>query len=204
MLEYYKSHPATAVLVLAAIIAAVIIFVKVVIASEKRAKSNQAIIKKLEDDKKLRDRFSALTADAVSSSEPAELFRGVGLNLLKRVADAADMNAVFDSLNEEQKLVYSAFVFTEDSKEGMSNFFKLNGKPVTDYALKAAQTVFDSDFASLVKFEYDAYDGDNEEVSCIPAEIEDADKKAEPYFADGTAEKMIGDYIKNNAEGFIS
>ncbi|MBR4451859.1 MAG: hypothetical protein IKS39_08495 [Clostridia bacterium] len=202
MLEYYRAHPLTAVLVIAAIIAAVVIFIKVAAASERRARNNQKYIKKLEEDKKLREKYSSLSAELISSSAPEELFRGVGLNLLKRVADKPDMQSEFDSLTEDQKLIYSAFVFAEDSAEGMSNFFKLNGKPVTGYALKAAQTFFDSDFASLVKFEYDAYDGDNEEVSCIPSEIEEADNKAKAYLTDDFGIKP-GNYIKENSERFI-
>lgn len=202
MLEYYRAHPLTAVLVIAAVIAAVVIFIRVAAASERRARNNQKYIKKLEEDKKLREKFSPLTAELISSSSPAELFRGTGLNLLKRVADKQDMTAEFETLTEEQKIIYSLFVLTEDSAEGLSNFFKLNGKPVTDYALRAAREAVGGEFASIVKFEYDAYDGDNETVSCIPSEIEDADKKAQAYLTEDFG-ITPGGFIRENAEKFI-
>ena len=204
MLEYYRAHPLAAVLVIAAIAAAVIIFIKVAIASERRAKNNQKLFVRLEEDKKLRDRFLSLTAQLIEDSAPAELFRGVGLGLLKRVSDSSDLNGEFERLTEGQKLIYSAFVFTEDSSEGMSNFFKLNGKPVTDCALSAAEKLFDPEFAAIVKHEYDAYDPDNEEVSCIPSEIERDDIKAREYLDGGRAAEIFGNYIKENPGMFLN
>ncbi len=204
MLEYYRTHPLTAAIVIAAVVAAVIVFIKVAIASERRAKNNQKLYMKLEDDKKLRDRFSSLTRQMIENSDSAELFRGVGLNLLKRVSDAPDLNGEFERLTEEQKLIYSAFLFTEDSKEGMSNFFKLNGRPVTDFALSGAEKLFSREFAVIVRHEYDAYDPDNEEVSCIPSEIERDDAGALEYIDGYAAEKIFGDYIKENADMFLN
>ena len=43
MIEYYKSHPALAVLMAVLIAFAVIVFIKAVVSSEKRAKKNQEI-----------------------------------------------------------------------------------------------------------------------------------------------------------------
>ena len=202
MLEYYKSHPALAVLMLALIVFAVIVFIKAVISSEKRAKKKQEIIKKLETDKKLREKFTTLTTELISSADPVELFRGVGFALQKRVADKSDMNAEFDTLTEGQKCVYSMLVLVDESEKTLSDFFKANGKPLTDYALKAAETI-GGEFADTVKFEFDAYDSDNEEVSCIPAEILEADKKAAPFISDGTASMIMGEYIKANPSEFI-
>ena len=87
MIEYYKSHPALAVLMAVLIAFAVIVFIKAVVSSEKRAKKNQEIIKKLEADKKLREKFTTLTAELISSADSVELFRGVGFALQNRVAD---------------------------------------------------------------------------------------------------------------------
>ena len=202
MIEYYKSHPALAVLVIALIIFAVVIFVKAVVSSEKRAKKNQEIIKKLEEDKKLRERFTVLTPELISSADPVELFRGVGFALQKRVADQSDMDAEFDTLMNGQKYIYSMLVLVDEAEKVLSDFFKANGKPLTDYALKASG-IIGREFADVVKFEYDAYDSDNEEVSCIPSEIELADKKAAPFISDGTVSRIMGEYIKANPSEFI-
>ncbi len=203
MIEYYKSHPALAVLMAALIIFAVIVFIKAVVSSEKRAKKNQEIIKKLETDKKLRERFTTLTAELISSADPVELFRGVGFALQKRVADKSNMNAEFDTLTEGQKYIYSMLLLADESEKALSDFFKANGKPVTEYAQKACSDVIGGEFADTVKFEYDAYDSDNEEVSCIPAEITEADKKAAPFISDGTVSKLMGEFIKANPAEFI-
>ncbi|MBR5112827.1 MAG: hypothetical protein IK097_05320 [Clostridia bacterium] len=202
MIEYYKSHPALAVLMAALIIFAVIVFIKAVVSSEKRAKKNQEIIKKLEADKKLREKFTTLTAELISSADSVELFRGVGFALQKRVADKSDMNAEFDLLTDGQKCVYSMLVLADESEKALSDFFRANGRPLTDYALKASE-IIGAEFAETVKFEYDAYDSDNEEVSCIPAEITEADKKAAPFISDGTVSKLMGEYIKANPAEFI-
>jgi hypothetical protein len=85
----------------------------------------------------------------------------------------------------------------------MSNFFKLNTKPLTEYAAKAVEIIAPEDFRSAFIAEYNSTDEDNEEVSFVPELMEEWDKKAAPAIADGTLPELCGKFIKENYRDFI-
>lgn len=203
MFEYYSQHPVLAVIVVAAVIFAVWALFKASQYSKKRSDEANELMKKLGEQNKLQNEFAILTDSVIESSDSERLFKGVGLNLQKRVSDCADIEKEFDSLNVEQKRIYSLYTFYEDSEENMSNFFKLNSQPVTGLALDGIKSIFDSEFYLLFESEYNAYDSENEESSCIPSEIDELDKKAAPFISDGTVCRLCGDFIKANKEKFI-
>ena len=203
MIEYYMSHPLYAVLVIALALAALFVLIKAIKAGNERAKRNRELMDKLHNENLLRNDFSILTPDLIKSSDPEMLFKGIGLNLQKRVSDKTDMISEFNTLTEGEKYIYCIYTFIEDAEEKMSNFFKMNTKPLTDTALEAINKVASEEFRDLFTFEFNAYDSDNEDVSCIPSEIEVADKKAAPFISDGTVCRLFGEYIKNNISDFI-
>lgn len=203
MLQYYSEHPLYAVIVIVLFIFAVFVLIKAIIAGNERAKRNREIMDRLKADNIARNDFAVLSEELISSSEPEKLFKGVGLNLQKKVADKPDMVSEFESMNQSMKYIYSVYTFTEDAEKKMSDFFRMNTKPLTDTAFEAVNAVMDGEFAELFSFEYKAYDPDDEETSCIPAEIDDADEKAAPYIKNGTVSRVFGEYIKNNASDFL-
>lgn len=203
MLEYYKAHPITAVLMIAAIIFAVIVFLKAGIANEKKSKANRELIEKLKKDNEIQNRYAILTSEMIGNAESEELFKGVGLNLQKRVAAVADMNSEFNSLTDGQKYIYALCTFCEDASEGMSSFFKMNSSPLTDAALDGAEIIIGGEFSAIFKEEYNAYNPNDEQTSCIPEKIAAADEKAAPFITNGTVGRLCGEYIKQNPEKFI-
>lgn len=203
MLEYYSQHPILAVIVIAAALFAVWALLKASQYSKKRSSEANELIEKLKEQNKLQNEFAILSNSVITEADSENLFRGIGLNLQKKVSDSKDMEREFGLLNDEQKAIYSLYTFYEDSEEGMSNFFKLNSQPVTGIALEYVKMIFNDNFASLFVTEYNAYDPDNEDASCILSEIEETDKKAAPFIADGTVGKLCGDFIKANKEKFI-
>ena len=66
---------------------------------------------------------------------------GVALNLQKRISDAADMNAEFDSLTQEQREIYGLSFVIEDGGEALSAFFRTNGQPLTGAAYSAMERI---------------------------------------------------------------
>lgn len=203
MLEYYTSHPFITALLILGVILAVAVLVLAIRSSEKRAAENRRIAERLKKDNEIKNKYALLTVETISSSPEEELFKGIGLNLQKRVALKADMLAEFDTLTKQQQYIYCLYTMFEDSRESLSNFFKINSKPLTDTALEGVKLLGISEFSEVFEFEYNAYDPDNEEVSCIPSEIEAADKKAAPYLSDGTVENKCSEFIKSNSEKFI-
>ena len=203
MLEYYAQHPLYAVLVIALALLALFVLFKAVKASSRRSKKVNAIIDKMKEENELLNKYSILTADLIASSDSAELFKGVGVGLQKRVSDKADMKAEFDSLCTEQKYIYAMYTFLQDAEEGMSSFFSSSTKPLTSTAAEAVENVASGDFREAFLAEYNATDEDNEEVSYNPDEMAKWDKKAAPSIADGTVCRFFGEYIKQNASAFI-
>ena len=203
MLEYYSQHPLLAFLVISLALIAIAVLINAIKVSSARSKKVNDLMDKMKEDNIIKNKFAILTKELAEEAECAELFKGVGLNLQKRVADGSDMLAEFNSLNDSQKYIYSLCSFCEDASSKMSEFFKLNTKPLTDTALKAAEVIIGGEFYELFLAEYKAYDPDDEVTSLIPEDIEEIDKKAAPFIDNGTVADKCGEYIKNNIADFI-
>lgn len=172
-------------------------------ASSKRYKANEAIMKKLKEENILRNEFSVLTDSLIEKSDPAKLFKGVALNLQKKISDADDMNSEFEKLSQENKEIYALSFVVEDGSEKLSEFFKTNGQPVTGNALAAFKKLFGGKAAEIFENEYNAYDEDNEEASVIPEETEKCDGEFSQLVTADAICETAGKFIKENAEKFI-
>ena len=202
-MAYMLEHPYWLVILAVLIIITVFMCIKAGAASSKRYKANEAIIKKLKEENLLRNEFAVLTQSLIESAEPARLFRGVALNLQKKISDATDMNGEFEKLTDEQKEIYALSFVVEDGGEKLSEFFKANGQPLTCFALKGFTRLFDGKTAEIFTEEYNAYDPENETASLIPAEIEKNDAEfAQLITADSICD-AAGKMIKENYEKFI-
>ncbi len=185
------------------IVITVFVCIKAGAASSKRYKANEAILKKLKEENILRNEFAVLTQSLIDSAEPARLFRGVALNLQKKISDAADMNGEFEKLNDMQREIYALSFVVEDGGEKLSGFFKANGQPLTGNALACFTRLFSGRAAEIFAEEYNAFDSDNETTSFIPAEIEKNDAEfAQLITADFICE-TAGRMIKENSGNFI-
>lgn len=203
MIEYYSSHPLYILLIAALLILTVFVCIKAGKASSRHSKQNSEIIKKLKEENSLRNEFSILTENLILSSESERLFKGVGLCLQKTVSDSENMQQTFDAFTDGQKYIYSMYCLFEDANEKLSNFFHLNTSPLIDTAKNAVDAIMPDDFKVIFNNEFDSYDENNENASVIPDLIDELDKKAAPFFENGTVEKLSGEYIKNNISLFI-
>lgn len=172
-------------------------------ASSKRYRMNEAIMKKLKEENILRNEFAVLTDSLIEKSEPAKLFKGVALNLQKKISDASDMDSEFEKLTQEQKEIYSLSFVVEDGSENISNFFKANGQPVTGTALAAFKKLFSGKAAEIFESEYNSFDDDNEEASVIPQKIEEDDSEFARLVSADSICDAAGKFIKENSEKFI-
>ncbi len=203
MIAYFLERPYLIVILAALVVLTLFVCIKAGQASAKRGKANDKILKRLKEENELRNEFAVLTETLIKDADPARLFKGVALNLQKKISDSKDMDADFEKLTVEQKGVYALSFVAEDGGEKLSSFFKINGKPVTTLALDAVRKLFDGEAVELFEKEHNAFDSDNETESCIPEEIEKYDKKfisllsAEDICAAG------GRFIKENPGKFI-
>ncbi len=203
MIAYFLDRPYLIVILVALVILTIFVCFKAGQASAKRSKANEALLKKLKEENELRNEFSLLTESLVKKSEPSRLFKGVALNLQKKISDAADMESEFSKLSDEQKMVYALSFVVEDGSEKLSSFFRVNGKPVTDNALNAFGKIIGGRAYEIFESEYNSFDPDNEEASVIPEEIEKLDAE---FFSLSDADSICvagGKFIADNCGKFI-
>lgn len=203
MVQYFLERPYLIALMVGLIALTVFVCIKAGQASSRRSKEVEKIMKKLKEENILRNEFAVLSDSLVRNSEPERLFKGVALNLQKRVSDAADMNAEFDKLNDSQKEIYALSILAEDGGEKLSEFFRANGQPLTGVALSAVKKHFAGKAAEIFEAEFNMFDSDNEDVSYIE---EEKDKLDGEFAEILTAEKLsaaAGRIISSDIEKFI-
>lgn len=203
MTAYFLERPYLIVILVALVILTVFVCVKAGQASARRGKANEALLKKFKEENELRNEFSLLTESLVEKSDPARLFRGAALNLQKRISDATDMQSEFEKLSDEQKMVYALSFVIEDGSEKLSNFFRINGKPVTDNALVAFGKIFSGRAYEIFESEYNSFDPDNEDASVIPEETEKLDAEFSSLADANSIYAAGGKFIAENREKFI-
>lgn len=203
MIQYFLERPYLILIMAAVILLTLFVCVKAGQASSKRAKANEAIIKKLKEENELRNEFSVLTEKLAENSDAARLFRGVALNLQKKISDADDMVSEFELLNDAQRDVYALSFVVEDGETALSNFFRANGQPLKGAALGAVKKLFGENICGIFEKEYNAFDSDNEDVSMIPEEINALDKEFSHIASSDEICRAAGKYIKENIGKFI-
>ena len=203
MIQYFLERPYLIAILAAVILLTLFVCVKAGQASARRSKTNEAIIKKLKEENELRNEFAVLTDSLVEAAEATRIFRGVALNLQKKISDAADMVAEFDALNEAQRDIYALSFVVEDGGNALSDFFRANGQPLTGVSLKAVKKLFDEKICSVFEKEYNAFDSDNEEISMIPEEIAALDKEFSQLISSDEICRVAGRYIKENISKFM-
>ncbi|MBR0121199.1 MAG: hypothetical protein IJM10_05365 [Clostridia bacterium] len=201
-IEYYRQHIYFLFILLALLILAVWMVSKALKSSSERRKMNEAVMKKLEYDTALRKEFENLTPEKVRAAQPERLFKGVALGLCREIEKSADMLAVFNSFSESQKKIYALYFVFEDGGEKLSGFFKINGKPLTEYAKLAVDEIYGGEIAGVFGKEYLAYDEDDETTSLIPADIEKYDESFSLLTAQKDVFRPAAEFIIENLNDF--
>lgn len=203
MIAYFLERPYLIAIMAALVVLTLFVCIKAGQASARRGKANEAVIKKIKEENELRNEFALLTETKIKNSDSVRLFKGVALNLQKKISDAADMNAEFDNLNDSQKQVYALSFVAEDGGEKLSEFFRINGKPVTDIALVAVKNLFDGRTCEIFGSEYNSFDPDNEEASVIPEEIAKLDEEFASLMSADALCEAGGRFVADNSVDFI-
>ncbi len=201
-IEYYRQHIYFLFILLVLLVLAVWMVSKALKSSSERRKANEAVMKKLEFDTALRKEFENLTPEKAQAAQPERLFKGVALGLCREIEKSADMLAVFNSFSESQKKIYALYFVFEDGGEKLSAFFKLNGKPLTEYAKLAVDKIYGGEIAGVFGKEYLAYDEDDETTSLIPADIEKYDESFSLLTAQKDVFRPAAEFIIENLNDF--
>lgn len=203
MIAYFLERPYLIAIMAVLVVLTVFVCIKAGQASAKRGRANEALMKKLKEENELRNEFAVLTESSIKKADSVRLFKGVALNLQKKISDASDMDAEFAKLSDEQKAVYALSFVVEDGGEKLSEFFRINGKPVTNTALDAFKKLFDGRACEIFESEYNSFDPDNEDASVIPEEIEKLDAEFMSLTDMNSICTAGGKLIAENIEKFI-
>lgn len=202
MIEYFSERPYLILIMAAVIVLTVFVCIKAGKASAARSRENEAIMKKLKEENGLRNEFAVLTQRTVSEAQPERLFRGVALNLQKRISDSSDMLGEFEKLTQEQREIYALSFVEEDGAEKLSDFFRANGAPLTLAALNGIKRIFGGRAAEIFEAELNAFDPENEEASAIPEQIQALDSEFAKLTEGGATARAAGRFIAENTEKF--
>ena len=203
---YIASKPYVGIILVVLLIAAVLMWIKAVSASQKNRAERESLIAKLEKEKALRNEFKVLDDAKFETEDNEKLLYGVAANIQMFLEKQENMNAAFEALPEEKKSVYALnYVFEDTKEDGLSKFFTANGQPLTGEAQKAVEKIIGGEFGEVFTSAYKMTDDDCDDVSFDAEKIEEYNKK---YSEIMTAQKnnifaKIGEYIKSNKKVFI-
>lgn len=159
-----------------AVVLAILVWVKALRASKKHSAEREAVLAKMREEKALRERYAHLTAERIQTSDAKEMLHGIALGIQSQLEKEDNVDMAFATLHEAQQFVYALnFVFCEDA-DTLSRFFRLNGKPLTAVALRAAREVFDETTLSLFERGYKMFDEEDETTSSLPDDVDALDR----------------------------
>ncbi len=188
---------------IAASILTVFVCFKAYKASAKARAEKEKIIERLKYENRTRADFANLTPELMKTARPQTLLDGIALNIQANLEKESDMNAAFEKLTKPQQYIYALYYVLLDGSEKLSEFFKMNGKPLTPIAGEAVRLIFGCKAVELYNEEYAAFDGDNEDVSLISAEIHKADQAFAAFLEQNDVCELVAEYINKNAQRFI-
>lgn len=202
IIEYFRQNPLIGAGIAVLFLAVVVLWAKVLKDRGIHNAENEAILNRLKEENKLRNDFKILSEEIAGKADEVSLFRGVSLNLQKRISDSVDMENEFSLLTNEQRMIYALSFVVEDGAEKLSGFFAENGKPLTVEAKKAVETMLPAEASEIFNREYLAYDPDDETTSLIASEIAEWDKSFVGIVSAEVIMKSGGKFIKANIEKF--
>ena len=198
ILQAFAQYKILTVILFAAVVLTVFAWIKALRAARVRSAKRDALLKKLRQEEELRRTFAVITPDLAEQAEPLDMLHGIALRIQKEIENADDLTAAFSALPAVKQHIYAlSFVFCEDAQT-LSEFFRLNGKPLTTAALDGARASFPPDALTVFEKGYTMFDDEDETLSTLPADVEALDAAFssldKPAICDG-----IRKYIAANA-----
>lgn len=152
--------------------------------------------------KALKDKFLNLDEETIKTAEKEDLLMGVALHyqLLLQKADSTDK--LFASFPLVAQYVYTLDIF-QSEYVSLSEFFKVNGKPLTCLLAQSFEVIGKNDLALLSKAMEEMYDEDNESTSLDKAKISKLNEKFSQLYSKDDLINSVSEFILDNAKDFI-
>lgn len=204
--EYISQHWYAGVALVLLVVLTVFVWIRAAISGKKRSEERERIIAGIEREKALRKEFKAVDDSTFSNTDDYRLIIGMCAHIQQRIENETDMNAAFSALPEPEKYAYALGYVFEDSKNGLSEFFRANGEPLLSVSLDAVRKVIGGDFAEVFEKEFVMLDENDETTSVDDRELEVLDGKFTSIIgsdADGIYAK-VSSYIRSNKNVFMN
>ncbi len=149
--------------------------------------------------------FEELTKEKIENTPDEKLLEGAAASIQFHLERHIDMEERFGELPLSCKYVYTLQYLIEDTKDGLYEFFKKNGEPLTGLVSQAADEVFQNKkLTEIIKQEYNMSDDNNEEVSVDAYEISRLDKEFAEIIKVTDVSGLSAKYIREHSEDFLN
>lgn len=149
--------------------------------------------------------FEQLTKEKIENTPDEKLLEGAAASIQFHLERHIDMEERFGELPLSCKYVYTLQYLIEDTKDGLYEFFKKNGEPLTGLVSQAADEVFQNKkLTEIIKQEYNMSDDNNEEVSVDADEISRLDKEFAEIIKVTDVSGLSAKYIREHSEDFLN
>lgn len=149
--------------------------------------------------------FEELTKEKIENTPDEKLLEGAAASVQFHLERHIDMEERFNQLPLSCKYVYTLEYLIEDTKDGLYEFFKKNGEPLTGLVSPAADEVFkNKKLTEIIKQEYNMSDDNNEEVSVDGDEISRLDGEFAQIIKTVDVCGLSAKYIREHSEDFLS
>lgn len=171
-------------------------------AANKRKEKTNAIIKEIEKEKYLREKYRFITKHQIINEPIEELIEGITASIQESIEKEVEIKKAFDELPIVKQEIYALNYFLEDAKERLSHFFHNNGNPLPSLAVEAIEKITkDNRLKSIVNEMYNMYDEDKD-ASFDNDRIEEFDAEFKERFERDHFLTHARQYVLENAEVF--
>lgn len=172
MFAYFSEYPLQLAVLVAALLLCVFVWSKALRAAKKHTAAKTKLIATLEYEKKLRADFATLERDRLAQTPPERLIEGVCCHIQMALEKIPAMAEAFAALEEHERLIYALGYVVQDTRKGLSHFFRANGKPLAPVAFRAVEQLVGGEYAALFHSAYNAFDESNEAFSISKEQVE--------------------------------
>ena len=206
MFEYISQHPIAGVALVLLAVLTFFVCIKAMLASKKRSEERERIIADIEKEKALRKEFKHVDETTFAEGKDNQrLVMGMCAHIQQKIEKTDDMTSAFCELSEAKRYIYSIGYVFEDSRNGLSEFFRSNGEPLLSTAEKAVKVIVGGRFAELFSSEFVMLDENDETTSVDNEALVKMDDEFKLLLEENSKDiySAVAEYIRNNKTEFI-
>lgn len=204
--EYISQHWYAGAALILLVVLTVFVWIRAMISGRKRSEERERIIAEIEKEKALRKEFKDIDESTFSKgADDYRLVTGLCAHVQQKIENEEDMNASFSLLSEAEKYAYTLGYVFEDSKNGLSEFFRANGEPLLSVSAEAVDKVIGGEFAEFFRKEFIMLDENDETTSVDNNALENLDERFKKLLEEDGKDiyRKAASYMRENKKYFL-